>query len=152
MSLSVPPFLRVLAFEIPGGSLPVFIHRRADGAQGLERGGRLGLLDPLRELEIRAARFAFAAAEPGAERFVLDADVMARVGAIRADGEDGQDLLLDLRRKFRGPTGWFWLGHVDEVSNLMGRGAQCVQRSVWRREGVSRLRWDVVLQRDVTPT
>jgi hypothetical protein len=151
MSLSVPPFLRVLAFEIPGGSLPVFIHRRADGAQGLERGGRLGLLDPLREFEIRAARFAFAAAEPGAERFVLDADVMARVGAIGTDGEHVHDLLLDLRRKFRGPTGRFLLGHDLEI-DVIGRGAQRVRRSMRRLEGVSRSRWDVVLQREVAST
>jgi hypothetical protein len=135
MSLSVPPFLRVLAFEVPGGGLPVFIHRRADGAERLERGCRLGLLDLLREFEIRAARFPFAAAEPGAERFVLDADVMARVGAIRADGEHGEDLLLDLRRKFRGPSARFLLGHVGEV-DVVGRGAQR-----GRAEFMSRKKW-----------
>jgi hypothetical protein len=135
MSLSVPPFLRVLAFEIPGGRLPVFIHRRADGAERLERGGGFGLFDPLREFEIRAAGFAFAAAEPGAERLVLNADVVARVGAIRADGEHGQDLLLDLRRKFRGPTARFLLGHGLEI-DVVGRGAQRV-----RAEFMSRKKW-----------
>jgi hypothetical protein len=135
MSLSVPPFLRVLAFEIPGGCLPVFIHGRADRAQRLERGGRFGLLDPLCEFEIRAARFPFAAAEPGAECFVLDADVMARVGAIRAEGEDGQDLLLDLRRKFRGPPARFLLGHGLEI-DVIGRGAQR-----GRAEFMSRKKW-----------
>jgi hypothetical protein len=111
MPLSIPPFLRALAFEVPGGCLPGFLHRGADGAQRLERGGRLGLLDGLHEVVIGPARFAFSAAEPRAERFIPDADVIAGVGAVGAEGEDGQDLLPELRREFRGPAAGFFLGH-----------------------------------------